>query len=467
MSSSSNVMKVDNPYTLETYCEIELKDAKESLEAVQKSSSAQKEWSKTSLATRIEVVRKFMQVFEDQKDVIAKDISGQMGKTFAQAKGEVGGMMERCEKMIELAPEALKDEILPEKSGFFRKIGREPVGVVLVVAPWNYPLLTSVNSIVPALLSGNSVVLKHSSRTPLCADHFERAFLEAGAPPGVLTALHTGHAEVDQIIRHPEVGFVAFTGSVPGGHQIYSSVSNRFIDATLELGGKDPGYVAEDANLAAAVETLVDGAYYNCGQSCCGIERVYVHEKHYESFLEQANEIVQGYNLGDPMNSDTTMGPVAQQSSQSFLLSQIKDAKAKGARVLSGGNITTDTNGKGRFFEPSLLADCDHSMDIMMEESFGPVLGVMPVKSDEHAIQLMNDSQFGLTASIFTESQERAAEIAPRIETGTVFMNRCDYLDPELPWTGVKDTGKGVSLSRHGFKAFSRLKGYHFKLSTN
>ena len=367
--------------------------------------------------------------------------------------------------MMALAPDVLKSEVLPDKPGFRRLITKEPVGVVLTIAPWNYPILTTINSVAPAILSGNSVIIKHSARTPLCADHFVDAFLEAGAPEGLVTALHTGHDEVAQVIRHPSIGFVSFTGSVPGGGAVYRAVaSERFIDATLELGGKDPGYVAEDANLDAAVDTLIDGAFFNNGQSCCGIERVYVHESKYDAFLEQAQTVLAGYRLGNPADASTTHGPLAQANACSFLQSQTDDAKARGARLLMGGSATVDAAGKGRFFQPTLLAECDHTMDIMTEESFGPVLGVAPVRSDEEAIALMNDSEYGLTASIFTGSEERAAEMAPRIETGTLFMNRCDYLDPLLPWTGVKNTGKGVSLSAHGFQGFNKLKGYHFKL---
>jgi len=388
-----------------------------------------------------------------------------MGKPIQQARNEVKGMMERTKGMIDLAPSALADEVLPPKQGFVRKLVREPVGVVVVVAPWNYPLLTAANAIIPSILSGNAVLIKHSSRSPLCADHFARAFDKAGAPRGLIQPLHADHATVARVLARKEVGFAHFTGSVKGGHEVYSEVAKtRFIDVGLELGGKDPAYVAEDADLNFAVENIVDGGFYNAGQSCCGVERVYVHKSLYAKFLEQAVPLVQAYVLGDPSEAKTTLGPMAQQSAVDFLVKQVQESKKMGGRVLVGGGPTTDKAGKGRFFAPTVIADVNHKMGLMIEENFGPIFGVMPVSSDAEAVELMNDSPYGLTASVWTKSQERAAKLAPQIETGTVFMNRCDYLDPYLAWTGVKDTGKGVTLSRHGFSAVTRLKSVHFRV---
>mmetsp|Transcript_23630 Transcript_23630/g.46081 ORF Transcript_23630/g.46081 Transcript_23630/m.46081 type:complete len:496 (+) Transcript_23630:2-1489(+) len=462
--SSAAVIETDNPYTGEVACSVPVSDPQAAMRLVEESAVAQREWATSPLEKRIEVVQGMIGYFEANKDRIAADISSMMGKPLNQAKGEIGGVAERGNAFCDLAPAALADDMLPEKEGFFRKIAREPVGVVLSIAPWNYPLLTGVNSIIPGVLSGNSVLVKHSPRTPLCADHFEKAFLEAGAPEGLVKALHVENETVDAVIQATQVGTVSFTGSVATGHKVYSSVAKRFIDCTLELGGKDAAYVAEDADLDQAVETLVDGAFYNAGQSCCGIERIYVSEALYDGFLEKATKIVSSYVLGDPFDPNTTMGPVAMPGQPAFLQAQVEDAKAKGARILTGGSPATDGAGKGRFFLPTIAADCSHDMDIMREESFGPVVAVTPVKDDEHALNLMNDSKYGLTAVLFTTSVERAHAMTPRLEAGTVFMNRCDYLDPLLPWSGVKDTGKGVSLSMHGFRAYNRLKGYHFRL---
>lgn len=465
---STLVVKVDNPYTLETYAEVELSSSAEARDIVKRSAKAQKSWKKTTLDERIALCKRFMEEFEKDRPRIAKDITGQMGKPLAYANGEINGMYGRCNAILDLCQGALADEILPEKDNFFRKIVKEPVGVVLCIAPWNYPLLTAINCVFPALLAGNSVVLKHSPRTPLCAEAFVRAFNAAGFPKDVVTALHCENTVVNEVIGLTDVGFVSFTGSVGGGRAVYQTVAaTRFIDATLELGGKDPAYVAPDADLPAAIAGLIDGAMFNSGQSCCAVERVYVHKSHYKKFLEGALKEMQGYKLGDPTSDKTNMGPMAQPQQVAFLREQVIDAVAKGARLLIGGDGCTDTTGKGRFFQPTLLADCNHTMNIMVQESFGPVLGVMEVESDEQAIQLMNDSPYGLSAAVYTTSQDRANHFAREVSAGTVFMNRCDFLDPLLPWGGHRNTGKGVSLSAHGFRGVTKLKGYHFKLHAN
>jgi acyl-CoA reductase-like NAD-dependent aldehyde dehydrogenase len=454
---------VDNPYTGEIHCKLPYLSSDQITSVVDKSAAAQKNYYREStLDHRIDLCRRFMHEIKAHSESIAIDITKQMGKPLKQAHGEVNGLIERATAMIELAPQALADEVLP-KAGFYRKLAREPVGVVLCIAPWNYPLLTAVNCVVPAILAGNSVLLKHSKVTPLCADVFEQAFLTARAPKGLVTALHSSHEGVSQVLARKEVGYVHFTGSVAGGHQVYETASKRFIDAGLELGGKDPAYVAADADLDFSVENVIDGAFYNAGQSCCGIERVYIHRSLYKDFVAKAIEALKGYQLGDPMDAKTNMGPMAQASSLDFLEGQVKDAVKRGAKLVAGGKRTTDAAGKGRFFEPTLVINCDHTMSLMVEESFGPVLAVRAVDSDEEAVRLMNDSPYGLTASIWTKDIERAHRLAPQIETGTVFLNRCDYLDPYLAWTGVKDTGKGISLSRHGYNALTRVKSYHFR----
>lgn len=464
--SGGGRLAVDNPYTGEVYCEVPLADSGEASALVARAAAAGREWvASTTVEQRVEACARFMEEFERTREQTAMDITGQMGKPLAYARGEVDGMYERTRGMMKLAESALADDVLEDRGdGIVRRIVREPVGVVLVVAPWNYPLLTAANTIIPAVLAGNAVIVKHSSRTPLCADAFSRAFAAAGVPEDLVTALHCDHDVVEDVIANPEVGFVAFTGSVGGGHSIYQTVAqSRFIDTTLELGGKDPAYVASDANLDAAVSTLVDGAFFNAGQSCCGIERVYVARELYDDFVQGALELVKGYTIGDPVDMRTTLGPLAQSTAVPFLHDQVNDAVARGAKLLTGGKPTTDETGRGRFFQATLLADCDHSMNIMMEESFGPVLGVMPVDSDEEAVKLMNDSPYGLTAVVFTEDNDRAERFSRVLSTGTVFQNRCDYLDPELAWTGVRDTGKGVSLSVHGFRGVTKLKSLHFK----
>jgi len=385
-----------------------------------KASEAQKAWATVPLEDRISTVERFMTEFEKNTEQTALDISGQMGKPLKYAKGECVGMMERVRAMMDLAPTVLAEEMLPEKPGFCRRIVKEPVGTVLVIAPWNFPLLTTVNSIIPSVLAGNSVVLKHSPRTPLSAQPFADAFAAAGAPDGLVVPVVCSHEAVDRMISAPAIGFTAFTGSVGGGRAVYQSVAKHgFNDVTLELGGKDPAYVAPDADLDAAVETLIDGAFFNSGQSCCGIERIYVHRSLYDAFLERALPIVQGYQLGNPLDESTNMGPMAQATAIPFLHEQVKEAVSMGAKLLCGGEPTADAHGKGRFFAPTLLSECDHRMSLMMEESFGPVLGVKPVDSDEEAVALMNDSPYGLTAVVFTSDQERAEKMAAKVKIST------------------------------------------------
>jgi acyl-CoA reductase-like NAD-dependent aldehyde dehydrogenase len=348
--------------------------------------------------------------------------------------------------------------------GFRRFIRREPLGVVFVVAPWNYPYLTAVNAVVPALLAGNAVILKHSEQTPLCAERFAEAFAAADLPRGVFQALHLDHAAVAGMIGSPEVDFVAFTGSVEGGHAVQRAAADRFIGAGLELGGKDPAYVRADAPFAHTVESLVDGAFFNAGQSCCGIERIYVQRPLHDRFVEAYVAQVKAYRLGDPRDPATTLGPLARARAADFVRAQTEEAIAMGARALVDAR-GFDAHAPGTaYLAPQVLVDVHHGMRAMSEESFGPVVAIMPVADDAEAAVRMNDSRYGLTASIWTADEEAALAIGDEIETGTWFMNRCDYLDPALAWTGVKDSGRGVTLSRLGYEALTRPKSFHLKL---
>ncbi|KAJ0406159.1 hypothetical protein ATCC90586_001205 [Pythium insidiosum] len=317
---------------------------------------------------------------------------------------------------------------------------------------------------IAADISGNSVILKHSPRTPLCGEHYQKTFELAGFPTDVLQASFVDHNTAAEIINRQEVGFVSFTGSVRGGSEVNKTASSRFIDVTLELGGNDAAYVAADADPIAAAEGLVDGVCYNAGQSCCGVERIYVHEDKYDAFLEKAKELFDAYTLGDPFDPKTSLGPMALPTAPASLDAHVKDAIAKGAQLLTGSGIVTDSAGNGRFYSPTLLANCNGSMEIMKEESFGPIVGVEKVKSDEEAIGKINCSQYGLTAAVFTSSRERGMRVGSQLSAGTVFMNRCDALDPYLPWTGLRDSGKGASLSKYGFRALTKLKSWNFRV---
>ncbi|MFJ6326146.1 MULTISPECIES: aldehyde dehydrogenase family protein [unclassified Rhizobium] len=427
---------------------------------------AQKSWKATTLAERVEICERFAQYLLDHQEEIALDITRQMGRPISQTPGEVRGCVDRARTMIELAPEGLADVRPKARDGFDRFIRRAPVGVVYVIAPWNYPLLTAINTIVPAILAGNAVVLKHAAQTPLCGDAFAKAFESAGLPKNVFQALVVDHADAERIVGDRRINHVAFTGSVRTGHLVQKAAAERFISVGLELGGKDPAYVRADADIAFAAENLVDGAFFNSGQSCCGIERIYVHASVYDKFVERAVEIAKEYRLGDPMDPSTNLGPVVSASAAKFIRGQVDDAIAKGAKDLVPITTFEKDRPESAFVSPRILSNVDHGMRLMTEETFGPVVGIMRVGTDEEAVNLMNDSDFGLTASIWTSDVAAAEDLADKIETGTVFLNRCDHLDPSLAWTGVKDSGRGVTLSVLGFDHLTRPKSHHFRLNT-
>ncbi len=431
--------------------------------ALERARKAQAAWRHTPLDRRQALLTKAIDAFVAKKDEIAGEITRQMGRPLAFAPFEVAGFEERARHMIAIAPEVLGDIAVEPKAGFTRFIRRDPLGVVFVVAPWNYPYLTAVNAVVPALVAGNAVILKHSHQTPLCAERFAEAFREAGLPEGVFQFLHMSHDASAKLIAHDGIDFVSFTGSVPGGHAIQEAAAQRFIGAGLELGGKDPAYVRADAKLDHAIENVVDGAFFNSGQSCCGIERVYVDAKIHDAFVAGAAELVRGYVLGNPLETSTTLGPMVRASAADFVRGQVRDAVAAGAKALVDPKLFAADADGSPYLAPQVLSGVDHGMRIMTEESFGPALGIMKVDSDEEAIALMNDSDYGLTASIWTTDEEAALSIGDRVETGTWFMNRCDYLDPALAWTGVKDSGRGCSLSRIGFEQLTRPKSFHLR----
>jgi acyl-CoA reductase-like NAD-dependent aldehyde dehydrogenase len=431
--------------------------------ALQRSVEAGRGWRALSIDERATVCTAMVDAFIAKADVHALELAWQMGRPIRYGKGEVGGFEERTRCMIGMAPEALADITLPVKPGFTRFMRREPVGVLLTIAPWNYPYLTSANSILPALMAGNTVILKHSHQTPLCAERLAEAAEAAGVPDGVFQYLHLSREQTTRLIRAPEIGAVAFTGSVAGGAQIETAAAGRFIPVGLELGGKDPAYVREDVNLDHAIANVVDGAFFNSGQSCCGIERVYVHASRYDAFVEGAVALTNEYVLGNPLEETTTLGPVVRGSAADFVRGQIEEAVRAGARALIDSRRFPADEPGSPYLAPQILVDVDHTMRVMTEESFGPVVGIMKVDTDDEAVALMNDSDLGLTASIWSQDEQAALALGARIETGTVFLNRCDYLDPELAWTGVKNTGRGYSLSRLGYEQLTRAKSYHFR----
>ncbi|QDE89286.1 aldehyde dehydrogenase [Myxococcus xanthus] len=454
---------VDNPFTGDVAASVEPTSPAKLDTVLERARAASRALRALSVAERVKRVLRTCEAMEKNADAIARDITRQMGKPLSQARGEVGGMAGRLRHMAAIAEESLADIVLPPKDGFERRIAKEPLGVVLDLPAWNYPLLTAVNAIAPAVLAGNAVIVKHSPRTPLCGGHFARAFAEAGAPDGAVQAIFLDYPGTEQLVGDARVDHVLFTGSVLGGHRMQAAARERFLHIGLELGGNDPAYVAPDCDFDKAVENIVDGAMYNAGQSCCAVERVYVHRSLYERFIAAAEPLVRAYVLGDPESGQTTMGPIAQPWHPAELQSFVQDATSLGARLVTGGRAA-QVGGRGRFFEPTLLRDVSPQARLMREESFGPLLPIAPVDSDEEALALMNASRLGLTASVWTSDRERADRLARQLEAGTVYMNRCDALDPALPWSGVKDSGRGVTLSTLGFDALTRPKALHYRL---
>jgi len=428
--------------------------------SVARARSAQIDWAKRPLSERIALVQAGVAAVGAMNDDIVPEIAWQMGRPVRYG-GEFGGFNERASYMADIAPEALAPIIVEDSDAFRRVIKRVPHGVVLVVAPWNYPYMTAINTVAPALIAGNAVVLKHASQTPLVGERMAAAFLSAGIPADVFQNVFLDHQTTSALIGARAFDFVNFTGSVGGGKAIETAAAGTFTGIGLELGGKDPGYVMDDADLDAAVDTLIDGAMFNAGQCCCGIERIYVHESLFDAFVEKAVAIVNGYKLGNPLDAQTTLGPMAHVRFANEVRAQSAEAIAQGAIArIDPARFPQDG---GAYLMPQILTNVTHDMRVMREESFGPVVGIMPVKDDAEAIRLMNDSDFGLTASLWTKDAARAEAIADQIETGTVFMNRADYLDPGLCWTGCKDTGRGGGLSVIGYHNLTRPKSYHLK----
>ena len=428
--------------------------------------AAQRDWRHVPLAERARLCLAATEAMLAMEAEIVPELAWQMGRPIRYGAGELRGFAERARHMVAIAPAALGDIDPGAKEGFARSIRREPLGVVMVVAPWNYPFLTAVNSVIPALMAGNAVILKHAAQTQLVGDRFQMALDRAGLPAGLFRNLRLTHAQTARIISSRGVDQVNFTGSVPGGRAIEQAAAGTFIGVGLELGGKDPAYVRADADLAHAVENLVDGAFFNSGQSCCGIERIYVHADLYDRFVEGAVELTRTYVLDTPLSEATTLGPMVKTEAAEFVRGQIADAVRAGARALVDPRQFARDAAGTPYLAPQIVVGVDHSMAIMTEETFGPAVGIMRVADDAEAIRLMNDSPYGLTAALWTGDAQAAAAIGEQLETGTVFMNRCDYLDPALAWTGVKDTGRGATLSVVGYETLTRPKSFHFRLGT-
>jgi acyl-CoA reductase-like NAD-dependent aldehyde dehydrogenase len=428
-------------------------------DAAARARTAQPGWAGRPLAERVALVRRAVEIIGTQTDRMTTELAHQMGRPVRYG-GEFGGFAERATYMADIAERALAPTIVEDSAAFTRKITREAQGVVLIVAPWNYPYMTAINTLAPALIAGNTVLLKHATQTLLVGDHLAEAFHAAGVPRDVFQNVVLDHDTTAALIAGRTFDFVNFTGSVGGGVAMERAAAGTFTAVATELGGKDPGYVRADADLDAAVDGLMDGAMFNAGQCCCGIERIYVHADLFDAFVGKAVALVSSMVLGNPLEADTTLGPMAHVRFAKAVRDQIDAAVAAGATAHIAPFAADDG---GAYLTPQILTGVTHDMAVMVEESFGPVVGIMPVQSDDEAVALMNDSRYGLTAAIYTRDAAAADAIGARLRTGTVFMNRCDYLDPALCWTGCKDTGRGAGLSDLGYHALTRPKSYHLK----
>ncbi|RYV02298.1 aldehyde dehydrogenase [Shewanella sp. OPT22] len=457
----SEVQKTISPIDGSIFVERKLATREGIEHSVNVANNALSEWQQLSINQRKQLCAQAVEIFVSLSDEIAKEITWQMGRPISQSADEIKGFAFRANYMLDIAESALSPVCPEEKLGVERYIEKVPVGVIVIIAPWNYPLLTAVNTLIPALVAGNAVILKHSPQTPLCAERIVEACHLAGIPKAIIQYLHLNEAGVEYLVKETAIHHVAFTGSVKGGSAIEKAAAGRFLGTGFELGGKDAAYICDDADIELAVESIVSGAYYNSGQSCCSIERLYVPANIYNKVLEQAIDLINHYQLGRPDDLNTNLGPLVCTRSADFVRAQINQAIAKGAVThIDVSKFESNKNGTP-YLAPQLLSQVDHSMDIMTEETFGPVLGIQKVSDDADAIKLINDNQYGLTASVFTSDFHRAKRIGKQLMTGSVYVNKCDYLDPALAWTGVKNSGHGCSLSILGYNAVTRPKSFY------
>ncbi|MEM7428463.1 MAG: aldehyde dehydrogenase family protein [Pseudomonadota bacterium] len=459
----ANTLKCISPIDGSIFAERPVASPDEAAAIIAKARAAQRDWANRPLSSRIDLVKAGVARLGEMQDEMVPELAWMMGRPVRYG-GEFGGTEERALHMAGIAEKTLAPIVVEDSAAFERRIVREPHGVVFVIAPWNYPYMTAINSVAPGLIAGNAVILKHATQTLLVGERMVRAFEEAGLPEGLFANIFLDHQTTEDLLGAGSFDFINFTGSVGAGRRLEKAAAGTFTGMGLELGGKDPGYVMEDADVEGAAETLIDGAMFNSGQCCCGIERIYVAEPLYDEFVDRAVSIVSGYKLGNPLEQETTLGPMANKRFSDEVRAQVTEALADGANAMIDGSLFPEDDG-GTYLAPQILTNVSHDMRVMRDESFGPVVGIIKVSSDDEAIGLMNDSPFGLTASLWTADAGRAAEIGARIETGTVFMNRCDYLDPALCWTGCKDTGRGGALSVIGYHNLTRPKSYHLKKS--
>jgi len=453
-------MRIINPATEEVISEIK-EDTKGSLaEKFELLQNTQHKWQRISLAKRVEVLQRFSSLLEKNIEQLAATLTSEVGKPLQQSRNEVNGARARIKWLTENSEKYLSDEIMVSEKGLEEKISYEALGVVCNISAWNYPFLVGVNVFVPALLAGNAMMYKPSEYSTLTGLEIEKLLKKSGVPENVFHIAIGGKETGEQLLQLPFDGYF-FTGSYKTGKLIYEKVASKMVPCQCEMGGKDPLYVTDDiADIKNVAAATADGAFYNNGQSCCAVERIYVHEKVYDQYVDEFVKEVKSWKTGLPIEDGVYIGPLSRKEQVSVLENQVKDAIQKGAIILTGGKRK---NGKGFYFEPTVVVNVSHEMSLMRDESFGPVIGIMKVKDDKEAIQFMQDTEYGLTASVYSNSKERAENILQQVNAGTGYWNCCDRVSAAVPWSGRKHSGFGSTLSHTGLRAFTKPKAYHLR----
>jgi acyl-CoA reductase-like NAD-dependent aldehyde dehydrogenase len=452
-------LKIMNPATGQVAATLPADDAKSVRAKYERARAAQPAWAKTRLKQRLDAIGNFRELVVAQAEPLARVLTTEVGKPISQSRNELKGLLPRIDFFLEETAHALRTERIGPKGSMEERISHEPLGVVANVSAWNYPWFVGGNVFIPALLAGNAVLYKPSEFASLTGAEIARLLYESGIPKDVFIPVIGGGAVGAALLEQPVDG-VFFTGSVGTGKKIADAVRGRLVKLQLELGGKDPVYVCEDVDIAKAAAGIADGAFYNTGQSCCSVERIYVNEKVFDRFVEAFLGEVRKFRRGDPAEDATYIGPLTRAPQLKVLEAQVKDAVKKGAKVLAGGKRA---KGKGNWFEPTVLVNVDHSMAVMREESFGPIIGLMPARDDAEAVKLMNDTRYGLTAGVYTNNRARAERVLSQLNAGSVYWNCCDRVSPRLPWSGVGDSGIGLTLSTYGIETFTRPKAWHLR----
>ncbi len=454
-------LKIANPATGEVAATLAADDARSVKTKYLQARAAQPGWARVPVKKRLAAIARFRERVVADADKLARVLTTEVGKPIAQSRNELKGLLPRLDFFLAETTRTLRPEkvFVDVRDSMEEKISHEPLGVVANISAWNYPWFVGANVFVPALLAGNCVLYKPSEFASLTGLEIARLLHESGIPDDVFIPV-VGAGEVGAALVKQPVDGVFFTGSYATGRKIAEAVRGRMIKLQLELGGKDPVYVCEDVDIAKAAAGIADGAFYNTGQSCCSVERIYVSEKIFKPFVDAFVAEVKRFRRGDPEDDATYIGPLTRAPQLKILESQVKDARRKGAKILTGGERV---KAKGNWFEPTVLVDVNHAMDVMRDESFGPVIGIMPVKSDAEAVRLMNDTEYGLTAGVYTRDRKRAEKILAEVHSGSVYWNCCDRVSPRLPWSGVGNSGIGVTLSTYGIETFTRPKSWHMR----